>query len=111
MASERKMNDFSSIGSLVSFRPPLSWLATKPFPLDGCPMFAFSRTWVEDDLFPMLSTPVSTYLQRKRRGCAHLVQPMYAKTRIWGTRPVGKAWWKAKDLLHNPSMTPVICYR
>src|ERR1700735_3806583 len=65
-------------------------------------MFAFSRTWVEDDLFPMLSTPVSTYLQRKRRGFAHLVQPMYAKTRTWGTRPGGKACWKAKDLLHNP---------
>src|ERR1700733_5628198 len=27
----------------------ISRLLTKPIPLDGCPMFAFLRTWVEDD--------------------------------------------------------------
>jgi len=70
MASERKMNDFSSIGGSVSFRPLLSRLATKPFPLDGCPMFAFSRTWVEDDLLLMLSLPVYTLHTGKERGGA-----------------------------------------
>jgi hypothetical protein len=56
-----------------------------------------SRTWVEHDLFPMLSPPVCTYLQEKKKeGFAHLVQPMYAKgPRTWGTRPGSKAWWKA----------------
>jgi hypothetical protein len=29
-------------------------------------MFALSRTWVEDDLFPMLSPQVFTYLQEKK---------------------------------------------
>jgi hypothetical protein len=44
-----------------------------------------SRTWVEHDLFPMLSPPVCTYLQEKKKeGFAHLVQPMYAKVREHG---------------------------
>jgi hypothetical protein len=30
-------------------------------------MFALSRTWVEHDLFPMLSPPVHTYLQEKKK--------------------------------------------
>ena len=30
-------------------------------------MFAFLRTWVEHDLFPMLSPPVYTYLQEKKK--------------------------------------------
>ncbi len=33
------------------------------------------------------STP--TYRKIKWKGSAHLVQPMYAKTRTWGTRPGG----------------------
>jgi hypothetical protein len=37
-------------------------LATKRCPLDGCPMFAIPRTWVEYDLFPMLLKPVAWYL-------------------------------------------------
>jgi hypothetical protein len=55
-----------------------------------------SRTWVEHDLFPMLSLPVYAYLQgEKRRGFAHLLQPMYAKVRehgapVQGARPGGK---------------------
>jgi hypothetical protein len=53
-------------------------------------MFALSRTWVEDDVFPMLSLPVYTDLQEKKEeGFAHLFQPMYAKARTWGTRPGG----------------------
>jgi hypothetical protein len=39
----------------------------QPRPLDGCPMFALSRTWVEEDLFPMLSLPVCTYLEEKEK--------------------------------------------
>ena len=140
---KREMNDFSSIGCWLSFRPLLSRLPTKRFPLDGCPMFAFSRTWVEQDLFPMLSPPEYTYLQEKKkeraspgfpvefggvgelhaafltesrtRGhvrcsvqeirVAHLFQPMYAKTRTWGTRPGGNAGEEARDLWHNQRMT------
>ncbi len=30
-------------------------------------MFAFLRTWVEDDLFPMLSLQAYTYSQEKRK--------------------------------------------
>jgi hypothetical protein len=30
-------------------------------------MFAFSRTWVEYDLFPRLLLPVYTYLQKKKK--------------------------------------------
>jgi hypothetical protein len=34
------------------------------------------------------------------------LQPMYAKTRTWGTRPRGKAWWQARkaedEMTSNP---------
>jgi hypothetical protein len=33
------------------------------------------------------------------------VQPMYAKTRTWGTRPGGKTGEEARDLAHNQRMT------
>src|ERR1700733_15108612 len=49
------------------FRPPLSQRATQPCPLDRCPMFAFLRTWVEDDFFPMLSLPVYTLRTGKKK--------------------------------------------
>jgi hypothetical protein len=42
-------------------------LPHQPSPLDGCPMFAFLRTWVEHELFPMVSSPVYTDLQDKEK--------------------------------------------
>ena len=71
-------------------------LPHKPCPLDGCPhVRGLSRTWVEYDLFPMLSPPAYTYLHEKKKeglrpSCS---DRMYAKVRdTWGTRPGGKAW-------------------
>ena len=110
----------------------ISRLPPRLAPWTGAPCSP-QRTWVEHDLFPMLSPPVYTYLQeRKEEGAspgfsvefggvgephaafltesrtrghvrcsvqnirvAHLVQPMYAKTRTWGTRPGSKASWEA----------------
>ncbi len=82
----REMNTLLCFGDWLSFSPPLSRFATKPCPLDGCPMFADFRVHgLNTTPFPMLSPSVYTYLQeRKRRGFAHLVQPMYAKVREHG---------------------------
>jgi hypothetical protein len=65
-AESRRLGKVALFGGWLSFRPPLFRFASKPCPLDGCPMFALSRTWVEDDLFPMLSPQVFTYLQEKK---------------------------------------------
>ena len=62
-----------------------------------------SRTWVEHDLFPMLSPPVCTYLEEKKKeGFAHLVQPMYAKVREHGA-PVQGARLVRKGEICRPT--------
>jgi hypothetical protein len=66
-AEARRLGKVALFGGWLSFRPPPFRFATKPTPLDGCPMFALSRTWVEHDIFPMLSPPVYTDLQEKKK--------------------------------------------
>src|SRR3984885_16210498 len=66
-----------------------------------------SRTWVEHDLFPMLSLPVNTYLQEKKKeglrpSCSTHVRE---SPRTWATRPGGKAGEQARDLSHNQRIT------
>ena len=63
------MNDLSSVwwvAVISSSAFPGSHQALPPgrVPLDR----GLSRTWVEHDLFPMLSLPVCAYLQEKKRG-------------------------------------------
>jgi hypothetical protein len=84
---KRGMNDFSS-----QFVLRFPGLPPSLAPLDGCPMFADFRVRGLNDLFPMLSPPVYTYLQEKKKeGFAHLFQPMYAKVREHGA-PVPGGW-------------------
>jgi hypothetical protein len=43
-----------------------SLASSQALPPGRVPHVRVLRTWVEDDLFPMLSPPVSTYLQEKK---------------------------------------------
>jgi hypothetical protein len=76
---------------MVGYATNLS-LTHKPFPLDGCPMFAdfrvrgLSKTFFQ--CFPRPCTP--TYRKEKGGGFAHLVQPMYAKVREHGAPVQGE---------------------
>jgi hypothetical protein len=138
------MNGFSSIWGWVSFRPPLSRLATKPCSLDGCPMFADFRVHgLKTTFFKCFHYRSTPYVQEEKKeglppdflwslvalanlmrlslrkaahaavGSAtwqeirvtHLVQPMYAKTRTWGTRPGGKACEEEIELSPKQRMT------
>ena len=58
-------------------------------------MFAFPRTWVENDLFSnAIALPVYTYLQEKEIGGAApiSVHPRIRMLRTWRTRPGGEGW-------------------
>ena len=70
-------------------------------------MFALSRTWVEHDLFPMLSPPVYTYLQEKKKEGLRPSSSTHVREspRTWGTRPGGKAGEEARDLSPNQRVT------
>jgi hypothetical protein len=66
-------------------------------------MFADFRVRGLNDLFPMLSPPVYTYLQEKKKeGFAHLFQPMYAKVREHGA-PVQGARLVSKRVICHPT--------
>src|ERR1700734_2171081 len=92
----------------MSFRPPLSRLPTKPFPLDGCPMFADFRVHGLNTTFFQCfhhrSTP--TYRKRKRRASPSFSTHVRESPRTWGTRPGGKAGEETRDLSHHQRMTP-----
>jgi hypothetical protein len=93
----------------LPFRPPRSRLPTKPCPLDGCSMFADFRVHgLKTTFFQCFHHRCLQLLQRKEKGkgFAHLVQPMYAKARTWGTRPGREACEEARDLWHDQLSSP-----
>ena len=62
------MNGFSSIWGWVSFRPPLSRLATKPCSLDGCPMFADFRVHgLKTTFFKCFHYRSTPYVQEEKK--------------------------------------------
>jgi hypothetical protein len=79
----------------------ISPFLTSLAPWTGAPCSRFCVHGLNTTFFQCFhhrSTP--TYRKIKWKASAHLVQPMYAKTRTWGTRPGGEAWWqtgKAED--------------
>ena len=80
-------------------RPPLSRPPHQALPPGRVPhVRGLSRTWVEHDLFSMLSPPVSTYLQEKQRRASPIFFNPGTLVRTWGTRPGGKAGKEERDL-------------
>jgi hypothetical protein len=62
------MNDFSSIRGLGVISSTAFPACHQALPPGRVPhVRGLSRTWVEDDLFPMLSLPVYTDLQEKKK--------------------------------------------
>src|ERR1700761_7405463 len=94
------MNDFRSVRRLAvnsSSAFPACHQASRPGRVPH--VRGLSRTWVEHDLFPMLSLPVYTYLQEKKKeGFAHLFQPMYAKVREHGAPVQGARLVRKREI-------------
>ena len=62
------MNDFSSVWGLAVISSTAFPAFSRALPPGRVPhVRGLSRTWVEHDLFPMLSPPVYTYLQEKKK--------------------------------------------
>ena len=75
-------------------------------------MFALSRTWVEHDLFPMLSPQVFTDLQeRNKEGLCPSSSTHVRESANMGHPSRGVGWWGAgkvvDEMTANPQTEPL----